>query len=52
MNIKMVYKGSVLGPILFIIYINEICDINLEGSIVIYEDDTCLLFSLKTLDGM
>jgi len=45
-------RGSLLGTILFILYINEICDINIEGSIVTYANDACLHFSHNTWEGV
>jgi len=40
-----VSQGSVLGPILFILYINNVCNTKIDGQVITYADDTCLLFS-------
>lgn len=39
---------SILGLILFILYINGICELNTGGSVITYADDTCLLFLDKS----
>ena len=38
-------QGSRLGPLLFIIYINDITDIGLESEILIFADDCTLMIS-------
>lgn len=46
-------QGSILGPTLFLCYINEICQINLKQcNITAYADDTALTFYARSWDEL
>ena len=41
-------QGSVLGPLLFTIYINDLADLHLSSKLVLYADDILLYRSIET----
>ena len=47
-------QGSILGPILFILYINDLCRVSKQIKMILFADDTNLILShnnLKSLTG-
>ena len=45
-------QGGVLSSMLFIIYINQIFNLPLQGSIQCYADDTCITYSKKNFNDL
>lgn len=45
-------QGSICGPLLFLIYINNIDKIGLKGHISLYADDTCLFYFGHSIDSI
>ena len=40
-------QGSILGPLLFLVYVNDICNVSSVAKLIIFADDTNLFFSNK-----
>ena len=42
-------QGSILGPLLFLVYINDMKDINKNIRSIVYADDTTIIVRGKTI---
>lgn len=43
-------QGSIIGPLMFLIYINNINNIGLKGHLTLYADDTSLFYFDRSID--
>ena len=45
-------QGSILGPLLFIIYMNDICHTSKLLNFILFADDTTIFYSNSNLDTL
>ncbi len=45
-------QGSILGPLLFLVYINELLDVVEHSHVSLYADDTVLYYFSDTIDDL
>ena len=44
-----VLRGSILGPLLFLLYINDLCNVSKVVDFIFFADDTKKIFPTKIL---
>ena len=42
-------QGSILGPVLFILYINDMCEVSKLLNIILFADDTSIFYSTRNI---
>lgn len=45
-------QGSILGPLLFLIFVNDIWKLPLKGRLQLYADDACLVYEANTFEEL
>ena len=45
-------QGSILGPLLFILYINDLANVSEQFYCILFADDTNIMFSHKKIDSL
>ena len=45
-------QGSILGSLLFLIYVNDLPDCHLASDIILYADDTVIYYSTKNVGDL